>query len=403
MRDAQRAYNFGRSAEIEVTALQPKAPFIVPQRAIEGHTDKWNNLHRRNAAYLPYNDVDDTDKPIAAPSRQMPPSPGAAFSMQSQQAQGDIQASIGMYRANLGAPSNETSGIAIQRRQREGDTANFHYLDNQTRSIEQVGRVVVDMLRRLVDTPRAMRMMGDDGKSSTVMVDPRAPQPVLERNGEVHTIRLDDGYDVRVSVGPSYTTQRQETAEALTQIISQQPNLIPILGPSWAKVQDFPDAEKLARIFTAMAPAPVQAIENGEAEIPPRALAQIQQLQQQLKQAQQAIEKLAPMADANHVKVLTEAAQAEIDAYKAETDRIAKLNPPKNPGMTPEQVQSLVMELLQKHQATPTGDAPAMPGAGPLLPDEPNPDAGLPGMPPPGGPTPAPQEAFAPPTGEVVA
>jgi hypothetical protein len=359
MRDPQRAYNYGRSSEVEVTALQPKAPYLADWRGIENHQDAWGALNVRNQAYLPYDSFDADGKPIAAPSRVNPPAPTSAFNLQSQQAQGDLQASIGMYRANLGAPSNETSGIAIQRRQREGDTANFHYIDNQARSIEQVGRIVMDMLGRLVDTQREMRMLGDDGKPSTVTVNPDLETPFAGRDGKVEQIRLDDGYDVRITVGASYTTQRQETSDALTQIISKRPDLIAILGPTWAKVQDFPEAEKLARVFTAMAPPQVQAIENGEQEVPPKALAQIQQLQQQLQQMGAAMEKLTPMADANHVKVLEAAAKAENEAYKAETDRLKALNPPQNPGMSVEQVQSLVMELLLKHQATPQGNGPA--------------------------------------------
>ena len=34
-KDAQRAYNYGRSTQTEITALQPKAPFIGTEKNFE--------------------------------------------------------------------------------------------------------------------------------------------------------------------------------------------------------------------------------------------------------------------------------------------------------------------------------------------------------------------------------
>jgi len=47
----------------------------------------------------------------------------------------DMKGIIGLYDASLGARSNETSGVAINARQREGDVSTFHFLDNMSRAI----------------------------------------------------------------------------------------------------------------------------------------------------------------------------------------------------------------------------------------------------------------------------
>ena len=74
-----------------------------------------------------------------------------------------MEASVGMYKSNLGQQSNAVSGRAKLADQREGDTANFHYIDNLRRSMEHMGRIVVGMIPRIFDTRRQAKIMGKDG------------------------------------------------------------------------------------------------------------------------------------------------------------------------------------------------------------------------------------------------
>jgi Phage P22-like portal protein len=41
LKDPQRAYNYFRSAETEAVALQPKAPWLVTEKNVEGFEDGW--------------------------------------------------------------------------------------------------------------------------------------------------------------------------------------------------------------------------------------------------------------------------------------------------------------------------------------------------------------------------
>lgn len=344
MRDSQQAYNYERSSEIERKALEPKAPFVGPIEAFEGFEAQWARANTSNDAYLPYNSTDGEGNQIAPPQRQGPPQMSAAFVQGGQQAIADQEASIGMYKSNLGQQSNAVSGRAKMQDQRAGDTANFHYTDNLSRSIEHLGRIIVDMIPRLMDTKRVARILNTDGTNDTVIIDPNQSQPHTEQNGQV-SINLSSGrYDVRVKSGPAYATLRQEAAENLTQIVQANPQMMTILGPMWAKMQDWPEADKISRMLMAMAPPEVQqAAEDKAEQVPPQAQAQIQQLTQQIKQMGQALEKASEHAEKLEGEEEFKLKELLVKAYDAETKRISAVGA----GMSPEQVQQLIMQTLQ--------------------------------------------------------
>ncbi len=356
--DGQRLHNYQMSAMAEFLASQPKAPYLVPFRAVEGFEGDWRNLNQSNPAYLPYNDLDvDTQQPIAPPQRLNPPPMPGAYAQMAQFAVGEMEASVGMYKANLGQQGNETSGRAIRARQLEGDTATFHFMDNLGRSIEQLGRVVVDMIPRLYDTARVKQIVGIDGERSRVTIDPDMPQAAkTDEKGKVIAINPSVGkYDVRIKVGPSYTTQREEAAQQLSDMIQSQPNLAPILGPMWAKLRDMPESDKISRLLLAMAPPQVQQIESGDDDIPPQATAKIQQLQQQAEQMSQAlnaaadeIEKLRNEEKRMTLEYLAKAAQIENDEFAKQTERLKVMQANTPPEQLAQLAAQLVLQMLQK-------------------------------------------------------
>jgi hypothetical protein len=65
-------------------------------------------------------------------------------------------------------------------------------------------------------------------------------------------------YDVTLSAGPMSQTGRQEGFKALTAVITQQPQLFPIVGALWAQNADFNGAEELARLLKKMMPPEFQ-------------------------------------------------------------------------------------------------------------------------------------------------
>lgn len=381
MREAQKAYNYERTAWVEAVALQPKAPFLVDAESIEGHEDSWSKLNRENLAYLPFNARDHEGNALPMPQRMAPPALPTAFAQGAAAADSDIQAAVGMYRASIGAPSNEKSGRAIMARQREGDVANFHYVDNLSRSIEHVGRIMLDMIVRLYDEPREARILGADGMSKPVKITPDGDPYAV--NGDQTTINPGTGtYDVRVKSGPGYTTLRQEAADALTEMMGRSPQMAAVVGPVWAQMQDWPEADKLAKALLAMSPPPVQqALQDGSQgqDDPERLKAQLQQLEQQsqamshaMEQATQQLAQLKAEAEGKRLEHVARAAEIEIREYEAETKRLQVMGA----GMSVEQVQTVVMQMLHdlmtRNAGVPEAGEPphAMPEPGEMPADE---------------------------------
>lgn len=390
MMDPQRAYNYERTSYIETVALQTKTPWTIPWESVEEFQDEWGGANRRNLAYLPYNAIDTEGRQLPPPQRNSPPAMPASFVQGGAIAINDIQASIGMYKSNLGAPSNAVSGRAKQQDQREGDTANYHYIDNLSRGIEQLGRVIVDMIPRIYDTKRIARICGDDGTNDFVEIDPDQPEAKVKKQvGDKSRVTINPTvgtYDVRVKAGPSYTTMRQESAEALGNLLERNPTAFAVLGPEWAKMQDWPNADKISKMLLSMAPPAVQKMAEGDTDIPAAAQAQMAQLQEQNQKLTQALEQATQHIESGaaeaRVKAESDDKDRLIEAYKAETERLKVTAP----AMGPAEVQAIVGQVLQQILSTPQIPPPeAQQMAAP-------PDPGPPPMPPDGMQQPVPQE-----------
>jgi hypothetical protein len=65
-----------------------------------------------------------------------------------------IQSSMGMFNASVGKhDSSVKSGKQQEKLERESSQGNFHFIDNYHRFIQQVGVVVDDLLKPILDTP----------------------------------------------------------------------------------------------------------------------------------------------------------------------------------------------------------------------------------------------------------
>jgi hypothetical protein len=367
--DGQRLHNFEMSAIAEFLASQPKAPLIAPAESMAGYEAHYKRLASGNPAVLPYRAWDEKGRALPAPQRVMPaPMPGA-YAQMAQFATEEMQASVGMYKANLGQAGNETSGVAIRNRQMEGDVATLQFPDNHGKSQAQLGRVIVDMIPRMALSRRVQRLVAADGKHSFITVDPAMKKPTRRgQDGKLAAINPKIGtYDVCVKSGPSYTTAREETFSQLSDIIAKSPALAPVLMPMWAKLKDMPQSDMLVKLLLAVAPPAVQQIYGEGEEIPPHVAAEMQHLKQQLEQMQgamhQAADKLEELqADhqAKQIDALSKTASIRVDQYKAETDRLKVMGA----GMTREQVQAIVMDLMGQvfAQGAPDGSQPGQPG-----------------------------------------
>jgi hypothetical protein len=367
--DAQRIYNYWASAAVEQVALQTKTPYIARSDAIDGSTESmWASANVKNYSVLIYNGIDEHGKEIPAPTRIDPPQMAQAYIQGMQIARQDLMSVTGQYQAELGMPSNERSGIAIQQRQRQGDTATYHYIDNQSKAIRQVGRILIDLIPKIYDVRRVVMTLAEDGTENKVLVDPQAqdahqfvaqqpdgshapvtpgdaqkqqedpeqPDPSVIFNPQIGQ------YDVEADVGPAYGTQRQEAANAFAQIMAQNPAAFQVVGDFWATNSDFPGADELADRLKRGLPPQYKAGPD------PQVLAVQQQAQQMgehakqlLGQADQEIAQLKQQVAQLEAQAKDKSAEIAVKDYSAETDRLKAVG-----AIDPHSLQIIVRDMV---------------------------------------------------------
>lgn len=355
-------YNVAQSAIVERVMQAPKAPWVAPAEGIEGYEKVWKTANTANHAYLPYNHLDDEGNIIPAPQRVAPTVVENGLQQVAMGASEDIKSETGQYDASLGQKSNETSGRAIMARQREGDNATYHYVDNLARAVRHIGRIVLDMIPRVYDTKRIAKILGEDGEANSAILDPNSPEAMQEfkdEKGEIRrifnpTIGL---YDVYTTTGPSFTTRRMEAVDAMTAMTQANPQLWQVIGDLLVKNMDWPGADDMAkRLRLTLAPPIQQELDKdeGQSQLPPQVVQAMEQMKQTLDAMAQELDargrKIEELQSDNELKLNDQL----IKAYDAETKRLQAMGG----AMTPEMVQALVIQTLGQALQTPPPAAP---------------------------------------------
>jgi hypothetical protein len=348
--NSQRAYNYHMSELHVFMGQAPKSPWLASARAIRGFETLWDRASVDSRAFLPYNDIDEVGQPIQAPTRIQPSTNLQNHIAGAQQALTDIQASIGMYQANLGAPSNESSGVAIDARKQQGEASTAHFPGNLASSLGQVGKLCMEMIPRLIDTKRQLRILSIDNSPGTVTIDPGQKQAVQETERGL-SINPNVGiYDVRIVVGASYATQRTQAQAALSDVMRNNPEMTQIIAPIWAGNLDIPHAEKLAQVLIAAAPPEVRAILDPDSSKQPKTadlMAQNAQLKQGLQAAIQEAETAQQEIDELQAQIESREDENAIKAYDAQTKRLAVT------GANVEQIEAIAGDLINRMLTSP--------------------------------------------------
>jgi hypothetical protein len=326
-KDSQRMYNVAQSAIVERVMQAPKAPWLAPAEAVEGYEKTWQTANTANHAFLPYNHTDENGDPIPMPQRQMPTVVEAGLNQIAMGASDDIKAETGQYDASLGQKSNETSGRAIMARQREGDNATYHYIDNLGRAIRHVGRIILDMIPQIYDTKRVARILGEDGAANKAILDPEHDQAISEFRddaGEINRIfnPMIGTYDVYTTSGPSFTTRRMEALDAMTSMTQANPALWQVIGDQLVKNMDWPGADEMAeRLKLTLLPVVQQEIDKDKQPdpVPPQVQQAMGQMHDQIGQMDHVIQKMQQEIEQAEIAK----GAAELSAQKAQAESIS--------------------------------------------------------------------------------
>ena len=306
-KDPQRMYNYWSTALTETVALAPKAKWLLAEGQDEGHENEWAMANIKAMPVLRYKQTDIEGRPAPAPTRLQPEPPPAGVMSALQGMNQDLMAVVGIFDpAQL--PQGMQSGKAIQGQQSQVDMTNFHYYDNLTRSIRHTGRIILDLIPKIYDRERVMRIIGDDGKPEIVTLN----QPGTDENGVAKVLNdvTVGEYDVVMDTGPGYNSKRAEAVDSMMSLLGADPNLMQQAGDLIFRNMDFPGADIIADRLAAI--NPLSQIDE-KSEIPPQAQMMIAQGKKTIEQLQQQIQMM--QMDSKYRASVQEQVQA------AETER----------------------------------------------------------------------------------
>lgn len=303
MKDSARLRNFHRSVAAEQLGYAPKAQWIATESAVEGYEDELRKAHLTRDPLIKVSD----DAVIGQNIQRLdPPKWQTALHQEAEANVQDMKDVTGIHDASLGIKSNETSGRAINARQREGDIAAITYYDNGNAAVLEAGDVMNQLISQIYDGTRIVRIIGEDEKLKFLKIndpnDPRSPDLSVGK------------YDVALSTGASYSTRRVEAAQAMMDAVQVWPQLLQVAGDLVAKAQDWPGADDLAERLKKTIPQQFLDPEDRQGPDP-----EVQQMQTAMQALVQENQQLKMDKEIDLKKLI-------IDVYNAETQRIRALS-----------------------------------------------------------------------------
>jgi hypothetical protein len=300
-RDPQLMLNYWRSAETEHVALGPKNKWLMVAGQDEGLEGEWANANRSSNAVLHYKSVlDKAGNPAPAPQRSQPEAVPPGIVELANQADTDLTSVLGVIDPSQRIGGNQ-SGKSLAGERLQSQTSTFNFIDNLSRSIMHVGRILLDLIPHYYSEARVIRIIGGDGKPQQVKLN----QPVDAQGNPLEVIYTGAGefvtsadvdhvlndvttglYEIDLDTGPGLDTKREQAVEQMTPLFAADPVLREKAGDIWFRNMDFPGADAIADRLAAGNP-----LANLEemADVPPAVVAKMQALQQQLQQAQEQI------------------------------------------------------------------------------------------------------------------
>lgn len=346
-RDPQRMINYYKTRIAETMATAPISPYIGQEGIFAGHEQEWATANSTLAPYLEYRAFDINGKPAEKPQRQVYEPPIQSLSEAAAQEIDDMKATAGIYDASLGKQSNETSGIALARRQQQSNITNMHFMDNLGRAYNKGGKVIADVIPKIYDAPRMVRILGEDETPKVVKINEQWQQD--EYSDPKHYKIGGEGigkYDVVVTMGRAFSTKRMESFDMMSQVLQGQPGLINVVGDIFFKNSDVAGADQLADRFKKMLPPNLQDDGDGEDQ----AIQKLQQQNQQLQQQHEQLNAYAQQVEEENKQYKAGIQAKQIDADSREAIEVARLQTQKEIEQMKIEAQFAVAEINTKAQ-----------------------------------------------------
>jgi len=228
LKDTQRAYNYARNEYLYRLKLTRYEPYLLRDDLVGNHEAMWKNIYDAKSALL-YKKTADNARPERVAASEIPQS----LSIEIERSYGDFQRISGRFDANLGAPSNETSGIAILNRQRPGNKSVQNFFNNSLIAIQTGANVAFDLMQHLYDTDRSINILMANGKQSSEVIN--------AESGAKNNVS-DGLYLVEVKATANFELQRIAQLDELDKAISKYPKIAEMMPDILIQLTGIKDA-----------------------------------------------------------------------------------------------------------------------------------------------------------------
>ena len=316
--DAQIAMNKMKSSALERIDASPLNPFVSTDKAIEGYEDMWAEANTTKFSTLIYKKGE--ERPVREQGSTLP----VAELQVSTALDEDMKGSIGLFNASMGQQGNEVSGKAIEARQTEGDIGTYEFLDNYENAIRRTGLLVIEMIPRVYDTERIIRIRGADDTNQLLEINKVIVNP---ENGEEIVINdLNFGkHTVVITSGASYETKQQENASQILDLMKSAPQVAQVGADLLVRNLDFSQSDVLGDRLEKMVPPNLLSKEKREElqKDQPEPTPSPEQIQAQAEQEKLKVEtdlkKFELESKIELEKIKLETAQVNLEAKKIES------------------------------------------------------------------------------------
>ena len=161
---------------------------------------------------------------------------------------------------SLGQKGPEQSGLAIERRQQQGDLSTINYADNLARAMRLSGRIIMDIVPKIYDTPRLQRIVMPDDTNKMVVIHSGADQAdAAQKLATENAITRNPRYWQRKirrhdHGGSIFPIQAPGGCSTPAGFCPCAPETLPIVGDLIVRNMDWPQADEFADRMKKMLP-----------------------------------------------------------------------------------------------------------------------------------------------------
>lgn len=314
-------YSYIRSCEAEVVGSVPRATHVGYEGQFREHEQEWAKANHEPVPFLvvkPYTEATGSQL-LPLPARQNWDPPIQNLDMLAESARRSIQAAMGTSPLPTDAQRvNQKSGKALNQIEASGQKGMYHFVDHLDGMITRAGVLLAELIPLYDDTAGEVTIRKPNDQSAQQSInDPQNPE-------SVH-LSPDHQHDITISVGPYEADEREASSDFADTIIANAP-LMQMVGPQ-------KQAELTAAAIRLKAVGPIgDEMADIISPKPPDGTApptpqQVQDLQGQVQQHQQALAEAQKAVETDQAKQQATIEKAHIDADAAlqKADKDAKL------------------------------------------------------------------------------